>query len=299
MPLTNNQIKTLLQATLRRDPQDVRNTFATVARQFSAAKSNDALKLWLKETGEQVASQLDLGDRLPNRGGTLTSPANPVKSGVKLSDLRLPPSILAAVNLVIAERCNIESLRRHNLAPTRSMLLHGPSGTGKTSIAKAIAHELDIALRREDAAELVGIHMGDGARNVSRMFNEIKTKECLLLLDECDVLLMQRATRSSLSREENSITAQFLQGMDELPDSCLVIGTTNHTEFIDSAMFRRFQHVIEIGLPTKSEIIRHALSLAKKYKIPEDLLSLGDFGHSYATCVLEVEKLARAWVLSR
>lgn len=309
MPLTNRQVQTLLQATLRGDPQDVINTFAAVADQFSAAKSNGDIKLWLKEMATQIASQLDLGGKMPSRGRTVASPASPVKADVRLSDLRLAPAILELLHLVIAERCNIAALREHNLKPTRAMLLCGPSGTGKTSIAKALAAELDCPLRMESAATLIESYLGSSAKRIREVFAEISrggekktagldfSGGCVLLLDECEVLLHGRKTHGSLVREENSITAEFLQCLDSLNDSCLVIGTTNHPEMIDSAMFRRFQHVVEIGLPGRGDILKHARTLARKHKIPEDLLSLGDFGHSYATCEREVERLARAWVL--
>src|SRR5690606_36759405 len=136
--------------------------------------------------------------------------------------------------------------------PPRAILLHGPPGTGKTFIDKAVAHEAGAAVFPIKGAELLDKYVGESERGVHDVFARARTAaRSIIFFDELDALAPVRG-RSTTSVNDSVVSALLteLDGVIERGDVAF-IGATNRPDLIDPALLRsgRFEPHIELGLP--------------------------------------------------
>jgi len=144
----------------------------------------------------------------------------------------------------------------------RGALLVGPSGTGKTLLAKAVAGEAKCAFISTSASEFVEVYVGRGAARVRDLFRQAReSSPAVLFMDELDAL-GSRGPGTSGMRGPNEEYVQLLnQLLSELDgfhghdDGIVVIGATNRHEAIDAALLRpgRFDRHIFVELPDEDE----------------------------------------------
>jgi transitional endoplasmic reticulum ATPase len=153
-----------------------------------------------------------------------------------------------------------ERFRRMGIDPPRGLLLHGPPGTGKTYVIRALAHESGAAFFAVKGAELLDKFVGESERAVREVFARARAvAPSILFLDELDALAPVRG-RSTTSVTDSVVAALLteLDGVGERGD-VVVIGATNRKDLIDPAVLRggRLESHIELGLP--EEAARRAL----------------------------------------
>jgi hypothetical protein len=128
----------------------------------------------------------------------------------------------------------------------------GPSGTGKTLAAQALAAALQMDLYRVDLAAVVNKYIGETERNLNQLFSRAEELDVVLLLDEGDSLMTQRTdVKSSNDRYANLETNYLLQRLENYEG--IVIVTTNASNRIDNAFLRRLDVVIEFAMPDVAE----------------------------------------------
>ena len=147
----------------------------------------------------------------------------------------------------------------------RGVLLFGPSGTGKTLLAKSVAGECGIGFLSCSGSDFVDTYAGRGAARVRDLFARARSRApCVVFVDEIDSLAQHRDTGIGFTNEEREQTVnQLLYEMDSIKSSLreteagvvLVIAATNRPKVLDSAVLRsgRFDYHIEVGLPSKEE----------------------------------------------
>ncbi len=147
-------------------------------------------------------------------------------------------------------------------AAPSGLLLYGPSGTGKTEIARRIAESTGGAFIPCKGSDLQGNHIGDGTQNVRKLWDDARARDrAVIFVDECDAVFGRRGSVDTDKLVEE-IVGEFLQswdGMDSKKGQVWVVGATNLYERIDSAIIRRFGATVEIGLPEapqRMEILR-------------------------------------------
>ena len=126
-------------------------------------------------------------------------------------------------------------------------LFHGPSGTGKTLAALAIARELDVQLLRIDLSRVVSKYIGETEKNLAAVFAEAEQSGAVLLFGEADALFGKRSdVRDSHDRYANVEVSYLLQRIEAFGG--LAILTTNARQNIDEGFIRRVRFVVEFPL---------------------------------------------------
>ncbi len=152
-----------------------------------------------------------------------------------------------------------ELFEKVGIEPPKGVLLHGPPGSGKTLMVKAIAHETKATFIRVIGSELVQKYIGEGARLVREVFAYSRDNSpSILFIDELDAIGSRRLDiATSGDREVQRTLMQLLSEMDGFSPrgDVKIIGATNRVDILDPALLRpgRFDRHIEITLPTLEE----------------------------------------------
>ncbi len=151
-------------------------------------------------------------------------------------------------------------------------LFYGAPGSGKTETVFQIARILNRDILSVPFEQLVDSRLGETAKNVSLLFDEINHLsfgKVLILFDEIDALVLDRINRNDL-REMGRVTSFFLKGLDSLNENVILIATTNLYDSLDKAMIRRFDATVSFNRYSREDLVEIAdsfLTLALK-KIP-------------------------------
>lgn len=152
-----------------------------------------------------------------------------------------------------------ERLYKEGLHPSRSLLMGGPPGVGKTLAAKWLASKLDMPLLTLDLASVMSSYLGKTGNNIKAVLNYASSFPCVLLLDEFDAIAKKRDDATDVGELKRLVTV-LLQAIDEWPNTSVLIAATNHSELLDPAAWRRFDRVIDFEYPTQDLIKRYLVS---------------------------------------
>jgi transitional endoplasmic reticulum ATPase len=147
-----------------------------------------------------------------------------------------------------------------DIVPPKGLLLHGPPGTGKTMIAKAVATNSDANFISIKGPELLSKWVGESEKGIREIFRKARqASPCVVFFDELDSVAPRRSSSGSGdSHVGDRLVSQLLTEMDGLQDlkGVVVIGATNRPDIIDEALVRpgRFDRILEIPLPDNDSI---------------------------------------------
>lgn len=152
-----------------------------------------------------------------------------------------------------------ELFKKVGIEPPKGVLLHGPPGSGKTLMVKAVAHETKATFIRVIGSELVQKYIGEGARLVREVFSFARENSpSILFIDELDAIGSKRLDiATSGDREVQRTLMQLLSELDGFSPrgDVKIIGATNRVDILDPALLRpgRFDRHIEVLLPDQEE----------------------------------------------
>jgi SpoVK/Ycf46/Vps4 family AAA+-type ATPase len=257
----SRQMLALLKSHVRGDDQE----FLSVAMEMAASearKGHTKVAQTLKDLIDQARKQpVQAGPRpvlvLPNKS-ELSSLLFTTGANTRLSDMVLPEALASRLTRILLEYRQQARLRAHGLRPRRKILLIGPPGSGKTMTAAALAGELHLPFSTILLEGIITKFMGETAAKLKLVFDAISSSEGVYLFDEFDALGAKR-TQSNDVGEIRRVLNTFLQLLEKDDSNSLIIAATNHPELLDRALFRRFDDVLEYGLPD-GEMIRRIIT---------------------------------------
>lgn len=188
-------------------------------------------------------------------------------------DIELKSSLKASLDEVLEDHQYAGILEDDGLVPRKLIILHGPPGCGKTSIAHAMAKAMSLPLYMVSGANLESCYVGESEKNAEEVFRFANKQECVMLIDEFDSFAINRNQQSQYGLK---LVNTFLTNMETRPPEGLIIACTNFIDRIDPAILRRFD--IQLEVPQ--------LSTQAMVTIAEKFLK-GRHGISPSECVQE------------
>lgn len=192
----------------------------------------------------------------------------------QFSDLVFPTVITDAVNELIEEQSRVDLLRSYSLEPRNRILLIGPPGNGKTSLAEAVAEQMMVPLLVVRYEGIIGSYLGETASRLRKVIEYASTRRCVLLFDEFETLGKERGDTHETG-EIKRVVSSLLMQIDSLPSHVIVMAATNHSELLDKAVWRRFQLRLEVPQPTISQIVKWFSAFEHRHNI--------QLGYAYET----------------
>jgi len=240
----------LVQAGLRNDKVMFRKVVESIIAE-ERAKQHRIVAEKLEEQLNVVPSERPISNGTPlldQRTCTLFHEITPQR---KLSDLIIPDEIKQICDGLIQEHHRVDLLRSYNLEPRNRILLVGPPGNGKTSLAEALAEALFVPLYVVRYESVVGTYLGETAIRLKKLFEHVVTRKCVLFFDEFETLGKERGDLHETGEIKRVVSSLLLQ-IDDLPSHVIVVGATNHAELLDRAVWRRFQVRMTLPAPTQA-----------------------------------------------
>lgn len=173
-----------------------------------------------------------------------------------ISSLFLTKQVYTTCQELIEEQGRADVLRAHGLEPRHRILLVGPPGNGKTSLAKSIAFELALPLFAVRYDAVVTSYLGETAQRLRRLFDFVHTEPCVLFFDEFDAIGKERGDLHETGEIKRVVTTLLMQ-LDGLPSYCVLVAATNHPELLDRATWRRFEIKLELGRPNEDQMTEY------------------------------------------
>ena len=288
-----NQLKALLKS--HADGDDER--FYSIAMQLAAHEA----KIGHGKLAEELR---DLVNQAKARGGL--TPKNTAKTipivqprgelaGLlsvdypksRLDEMVLDESLADQLKRIIREQRLASKLLDHGLSPRRKLLLMGPPGTGKTMTASTLAGELGLSLFRVRLDGLITKYMGETAAKLRLIFEATGRTRGIYFFDEFDAIGSQRGLVNDVG-EVRRILNSFLQLIEHDESHSLIVAATNHPEFLDYALLRRFDDILHYELPDDAYIatvLKSRLGDKAAKEVSWESLATAAKGLSYAEVV--------------
>ncbi len=302
---TAHQIIALLKSHVVGDD----NRFYSIAMQIAAHEARQGHGKLAKELRDLVDDAKSRTSAISRKPGSvpLAQPKGDLVNllSVRYSDVRLNSMVLdnemrERFKRILLELRQQDRLRSKGLRPRGKLLLLGPPGTGKTMTAEALAGELHLPLFTILLDGVITKFMGETAAKLRIVFDAMVATRGVYLFDEFDAIGSKRASGNDVG-EIRRVLNSFLQFLENDESRGLIIAATNHPDLLDTALFRRFDDVIEYMLPDESVlkgIIEARLSSFRMGKVNWDKVSEVSSGLSQADIAKAADDSAKTCLLS-
>ncbi|ERH08241.1 MAG: ATPase of the AAA+ class [Halonotius sp. J07HN4] len=223
-----------------------------VAVSYEDARENtrpiQADRVWIDALLSQYFDEDDDAEMLD-----LVSVRAPEEIEMTLEDLVLTTNQEEEIEKIVKAIEHRDYLASIGLREIGKLLFVGPPGTGKTTISRALAHELGLPFVEVKLSMITSQYLGETAKNVEKTFEVAKRlSPCILFIDEFDSVAKTRRSdeHAALKRAVNTL----LKSIDDISlirDDVLLIGATNHPDQLDAAAWRRFDEIVNFPKPDR------------------------------------------------
>lgn len=200
--------------------------------------------------GREAVTAEDTRRAMLQRGGALEFGVR-YHTDVTLRDMILSDSLREQLELICQAALCGDRLADWGLPRQRegvTAVFHGPSGTGKTMAASAIAGRLGMPLLRADLSRLMDKYVGETEKHLGRLLRGARENHCVLLFDEADALFGKRAAVSAGQDKYANLSTSYLLQEIEQYDGVAILSTNLLGNF-DDAFLRRLQYIVRFSLP--------------------------------------------------
>ena len=200
--------------------------------------------------GRQSVTMEDTRQAMLRRGGALEFGVR-YQTDTALEGMVLSDAVREQLELICQAALHGDQLAAWGLPRQResvTAVFHGPSGTGKTMAASAIAHRLGMPLLRADLSQIMDKYVGETEKHLGRLFRSARESHCVLLFDEADSLFGKRAQVSAGHDKYANLSTSYLLQEIEQYDGIAIL-STNLLGSFDDAFLRRLQYIVRFSLP--------------------------------------------------
>lgn len=241
----------IITAHARSDYYGFEKAIETLIRQLSVENRPGEAK--------SLRDALELSRRTVNgRLSPLAKPNSPLISFPKQPDgspLVFSPKTKQSLVAVVEEHRAVHRLGEAGLKPKTKLLFWGPPGCGKTASAFWLGSQLGIPVGVVRIGTLITSYVGETGSNIQKVFSLAEQNPMVLLLDEADAIAKSRDDENDVGELRRVVNA-LLQGLDQFTsDKSIAVFATNHAFLFDSALWRRFDDIVEFPLPNKQQRI--------------------------------------------
>ena len=198
----------------------------------------------------------------------------PLATRINQNDLRhemiLPTKVEDKIQRIVKEFAARERLAKYDLKPKKKILLYGNPGCGKSMSAERIAWTIGLPFLKVRLDAIISSYLGESATNLKKLFDSLNNYPCVLLLDEFDYIAKTRNNSQDVG-EMHRVVNILLNLLEDYNAPGILIATTNIEGSIDKAIFRRFDDIIEIPKPGKTEIVRLLKSSLSTMQIDKEI----------------------------
>ena len=246
---TAEQIKSLLQSHYKNDD----DRFTSIALQVAAHEARKGNMSIAKDIKSLVDKSRSGGFKIIKLDRDISDLVLVFHPDNRLSELILSDDVGNKLLRIIKEYNQRDKIQKFGLQNRRKILLSGLPGTGKTITASAIAGELKLPLYVIMMDKLMTKYMGETASKLRDIFNMMVSKRGVYLFDEFDAIGAERARDNEVGEMRRVLNA-FLQFIEQDTSESIIFGATNNIKILDSALFRRFDDIINYRIPNAQEI---------------------------------------------
>jgi AAA+ superfamily predicted ATPase len=251
------EISKIIEAGLQKDNKKVIIYSKLLADKFESdgeTKLATKIRLILKNDSIERSAIKEQFLNLPVDNETRLSIADIITSEKNKTRLILSDSVKEASYDFIQIVKFKEKLQDAGVEMNSSLLLYGPPGCGKTSLAMHIAKEIDLPIILARLDSMISSLLGNTSKNLRKLFEFANEKPCILFLDEFDAIAKNRKDQNEQGELKRVINS-LLQNIDDfLANGNILIAATNHEELLDDAIWRRFEKIISLDKPSDIEI---------------------------------------------
>ena len=289
-------IAALARAALESNRDDVmRVCKLIVANEPDTSSLKQSLQRLLNRSPARVLPQ----ESFPTELRGLVLQFHPERS---LVDTVVPDSVRSEIAAFLEDQSYVDALRAAGLAAPHKLLLCGPPGNGKTTLAGAIANALDLPFYVVDYSAVVSSRLGETGENIAKVFRGVTLQPSVLFFDEMETVFSERSGfkgRTDVAEMARTVSTILLE-IDRLPDHVILVGSTNHEEMLDRAVVRRFDYCWHLEMPTRDLVDSWLQSFANRYPdlpVLTEMPLIDSDNRSLSDIEREVMKWCRNWVV--